>query len=134
MPCKKYMFSCNYLNHQNNRILLMHTKVCYKCVSFLRPICYPLLYPPMISMPSTTPCHVPTGKASESENKSRVTAIHKLKEALKQETEKLKHLKHALVEVQEKQNMEKQVGCNYHHFPINFFRSYIVKNIISSMC
>ncbi|KAH3830071.1 chromosome-associated kinesin KIF4-like [Dreissena polymorpha] len=48
------------------------------------------------------------GKASESENKSRVTAIHKLKEALKQETEKLKHLKHALVEVQEKQNMEKQ--------------------------
>lgn len=46
---------------------------------------------------------------SESENKTLVTAIHKLKEMLKSESEKLKSLKHQLVEVQEKQNMEKQV-------------------------
>lgn len=50
-----------------------------------------------------------TGKASESENKALVTAIHKLKEALKVETEKLKGLKQQLVNVQERQNMEKQV-------------------------
>lgn len=54
----------------------------------------------------------PTGKASESENKALVTAIHKLKEALKVETEKLKGLKQQLVNVQERQNMEKQVCCS----------------------
>ena len=49
-----------------------------------------------------------TGKVSESENKSLVTAIHKLKEGLKLETEKLKALKQQLMDVQERQNMEKQ--------------------------
>ncbi|XP_052792846.1 chromosome-associated kinesin KIF4-like [Mya arenaria] len=48
------------------------------------------------------------GKVSESENKALVTAIHKLKESLKQETDKLKVLKQALLDVQERQNMEKQ--------------------------
>ncbi|WAQ99437.1 KIF4B-like protein [Mya arenaria] len=45
----------------------------------------------------------------ESENKALVTAIHKLKESLKQETDKLKVLKQALLDVQERQNMEKQL-------------------------
>ena len=50
-----------------------------------------------------------TGKTSESENKSRVTAIHGLKEKLKQETEKLKIVKQQLSEIEQKQQMEKEV-------------------------
>lgn len=48
------------------------------------------------------------GKTSESENKSRVTAIHNLKEKLKQETEKLKQLKQQLSEIEQKQQLEKE--------------------------
>lgn len=48
------------------------------------------------------------GKASESENKALVTAIHKLKEQLKQETDKLKVLKQQLLDVQERQQLEKE--------------------------
>ena len=51
----------------------------------------------------------PVGKTSESENKSRVTAIHNLKEKLKQETEKLKQLKQQLSEIEQKQQLEKEV-------------------------
>ncbi|KAL4230287.1 hypothetical protein ACF0H5_010672 [Mactra antiquata] len=48
------------------------------------------------------------GKTSESENKALVTAIHKLKEQLKIETDSLKMLKQKLVEVQERQQLEKE--------------------------
>ncbi|XP_060556086.1 chromosome-associated kinesin KIF4-like [Ruditapes philippinarum] len=48
------------------------------------------------------------GKASEAENKALVTAIHKLKEQLRVETEKLKTLKQQLVDVQERQQLEKE--------------------------
>ena len=54
-----------------------------------------------------------TGKSSESENKSRVTAIHTLKEKLKTETDKLRVLKQQLTEIQEKQQLEKEVNI-YH--------------------
>ena len=53
------------------------------------------------------------GKSSESDNKARVTAIHTLKEKLKVETEKLRVLKQQLTEIQEKQQLEKEVGQVY---------------------
>ena len=49
------------------------------------------------------------GKSSEEENKTRVSAIHDLKEKLKSENEELKKIKHKLKEVQEKQKAEKEV-------------------------
>lgn len=48
------------------------------------------------------------GKSSESENKALVTAVHGLKEKLRQETEKLKALKLQLADVQERQQLEKE--------------------------
>lgn len=50
------------------------------------------------------------GKSSEEENKSRVSAIHDLKEKLKSENEELKKIKHKLKDVQEKQKAEKEVS------------------------
>ena len=50
------------------------------------------------------------GKSSEDENKSRVAAIHDLKEKLKSENEELKKIKHKLKDVQEKQKAEKEVS------------------------
>ncbi|XP_070553621.1 kinesin-like protein klp-20 [Ptychodera flava] len=49
-----------------------------------------------------------SGKASESETKSRVTAIHELKEKLKRESENVKDVKRRLKELQEKQRREKE--------------------------
>ncbi|XP_064636448.1 kinesin-II 95 kDa subunit-like [Lineus longissimus] len=49
-----------------------------------------------------------SGKASESETKQRVAAIHELKERLKRETENIKDIKSRLKEVQEKQRQEKE--------------------------
>ena len=50
------------------------------------------------------------GKSSEEDNKSRVAAIHDLKEKLKSENDELKKIKHKLKEVQEKQKAEKEVS------------------------
>ena len=44
------------------------------------------------------------------DNKSRVAAIHDLKEKLKSENDELKKIKHKLKEVQEKQKAEKEVS------------------------
>ncbi|XP_012936712.1 chromosome-associated kinesin KIF4A [Aplysia californica] len=49
-----------------------------------------------------------SGKKSESETKSRVTAIHELKERLKKETEGLKQLKEQLFAVQQKQQQRRE--------------------------
>ena len=50
------------------------------------------------------------GKSSEEDNKSRVAAIHDLKEKLKSENDELKKIKHKLKDVQEKQKAEKEVS------------------------
>ena len=49
------------------------------------------------------------GKASESDTKQRVSAIHDLKERLKRETDSLKDIKKRLKDVQDKQKTEKEV-------------------------
>ncbi|RUS85476.1 hypothetical protein EGW08_006752 [Elysia chlorotica] len=49
-----------------------------------------------------------SGKKSDSETKTRVTAIHELKERLKKETEMLKSLKAQLVDVQQRQQQERE--------------------------
>ncbi|GFR61522.1 kinesin-like protein [Elysia marginata] len=49
-----------------------------------------------------------SGKKSDSETKTRVTAIHELKERLKKETETLKSLKEQLVDVQQRQHQERE--------------------------
>ncbi|CAH1778263.1 unnamed protein product, partial [Owenia fusiformis] len=48
-----------------------------------------------------------SGKASDSETKTRVSAIHELKERLKRESEAVKDVKRRLKDVQEKQKAEK---------------------------
>ena len=54
-----------------------------------------------------------SGKASESETKQRVSAIHDLKERLKRETDSLKDIKKRLKDVQDKQKTEKEVGVTF---------------------
>ncbi|GFO11596.1 kinesin-like protein [Plakobranchus ocellatus] len=49
-----------------------------------------------------------SGKKSDSETKTKVTAIHELKERLKKETEALKSLKEQLVDVQQRQQQERE--------------------------
>ncbi|XP_002734593.1 uncharacterized protein LOC100366509, partial [Saccoglossus kowalevskii] len=49
-----------------------------------------------------------SGKASESETKTRVTAIHELKEKLKKESDSVKDVKRRLKELQEKHKRERE--------------------------
>ena len=53
---------------------------------------------------------VAAGKASESDTKQRVSAIHELKEKLKKDTEQLKDIKNRLKTIQDKQKAEKDVS------------------------
>ena len=55
-------------------------------------------------------CSAFSGKSSGEENKSRVDAIHALKEKLKSENDELKKIKYRLKEIAEKQKAEKEVG------------------------
>ena len=52
-----------------------------------------------------------TGKATEGETKSRVTAIHELKEQVKKESDNLKEVKRGLKDIQDRQKREKEVCC-----------------------
>ncbi|XP_038055718.1 kinesin-like protein FLA10 [Patiria miniata] len=49
-----------------------------------------------------------SGRANEAETKSRVTAIHELKEEVKKESENLKEVKRGLKELQDRQKREKE--------------------------
>ena len=60
--------------------------------------------------------HFVTGRASESETKQKVTAIHELKEKLKKETEQVKETKNRLREVQDRLRGEKEVGIVWNIF------------------
>ncbi|XP_072040599.1 osmotic avoidance abnormal protein 3-like isoform X1 [Amphiura filiformis] len=55
-----------------------------------------------------------TGKATESETKARVNAIHDLKEKVKKENDNLKEVKRQLKELSEKQKREKEDMRNQH--------------------
>ena len=53
-----------------------------------------------------------SGKATESDTKARVNAIHDLKEKVKKENDNLKEVKRQLKELSEKQKREKEVRKN----------------------